>query len=86
MPIVSPNPYRVTIEVNELTGQAQMKQSRDIPYPLLVHIFASMLVQVSAQFAAAAPPAAAAAAPNNPFTNPLGNPPGGAANGNPNQS
>lgn len=40
--IISPVPIQIVIEYNEMTGQANFKVSKDLPFPVIVAIFSQL--------------------------------------------
>jgi len=44
--IVSPVPIQILIEYNEITNQAALKLSKDLPFPMVCAIFCQLMLQM----------------------------------------
>jgi hypothetical protein len=47
--IISPTPLEITITLNEVTGKVDVRMTREVPYPTLVAMLCTILIQYGAQ-------------------------------------
>lgn len=45
--IISPNPVDIHIQYSEMNGNVTFTPSKDLPYPVIVAIFAQLMIQFS---------------------------------------